>query len=151
MTPEVFIKAKIADFAYQEASHFGSVNQMLAVACVIRNRVKAGWQGGDWIEVLAHAREVSAIEAMAPRPYAMSDPNFRQLLVAVEEIFYGTFRDTLTGGGVLKATDPGGLYYMDSLYPDRGANLRPWFKSKILDDQTNHPRIAQVGMLYIFR
>ena len=141
MTPETFIKAQIAAFAFQEAAALGSVEPMLAVACVLRNRIKAGWYGGDWVEGLNCAGDVGALEPKAPAPLAITSQPFRKLLVAVEDIYAGTYADELTSGG---------LYYMNSLYDTQGSRLRGWFKDQILTQGQRHRRIAQVGMLWIF-
>ena len=140
MSPENFVKAQIAAYAYNEAAHCGGHDAMVAVACVLRNRVKAGWFGGDWMEVLNHAEEAAPLTSTIAPTIALSNSSFRRLLEEVDDIFLGMYTDTMTEGG---------LYYFDVLHAQTGRDIRPWFKQKILQDQANHPRKAQVGMLLI--
>lgn len=141
MSPENFVKAWVAAFCHAEAAHCGGHDAMLAVACVLRNRVKKGWFGGDWLKVVDNAAEASALTPKTYTPIDLSDPGFRRLLQEVDDIFLGMYPDSYTEGG---------LYYMDALYPTHGQQLKPWFQEKILQDGVNHPRKAQVGMLMIF-
>ena len=142
----MFIKAKLAAFAYAEAAHCGGFDSMLAVACVVRNRVRKGWFGGDWLKVIANAGDAASL--MYPpeveRPPILEDltaPGFRRVLQEVDDIFLGMFKDTLTEGG---------LYYMNLTHAEQGQVVRPWFAEKILRDPANHPRKAQVSMIQIF-
>ena len=141
MTPENFVKAQVAAFVYAEAAHLGGYDAMLAVACVLQNRVKRGWFGGEWLKVIANASDTTALEGGPLRKVETFTPEFRRLLQEIDDIFLGTFADTFTAGG---------LYYMDFCYTEHGQTVRPWFQEKILRDQENHHRIAQVSMLQIF-
>lgn len=156
MTPENVIKAEIVQIAVHEAGPSAGYDQMAAIACVLRNRLKKGWQGGSWQEIIRHAGEVAPLEDRPRSPVVdLTRPDIRRLLADVDDIYSGMFKDTFTGipegtGTVLPAAKKiGGLYYADALWQDFGV-LRPWFQSKILNDPANHPRIAQVGTLYIF-
>lgn len=148
MTPENFIKAKLADYAWAEAFDQGGVNGMLAVACVLRNRQRKGWWGGDWMAVINNAKDAAPYESTWPEP-DLSRGDFRTVLQEIDDIYLGMYRDDLTGRD---ERDPkrkdGGLYYMN--ITAEGRTPRRWFEEKILADSKNHPRIAQVGMLYIF-
>jgi hypothetical protein len=149
MIAEYFIKAEIASFAYHEAAHMGGHQAMVAVACILQNRVRAGWAAGDWQTILNLAEESSATE---PRPRGPLDltPHLRRVLQEIDEIYAGVYPDNMTTGLDEKKKPVRGLYFMDALCESRGATLRPWFREKILGDPYHHPRIAQVGMMYIF-
>jgi hypothetical protein len=151
MTPENFIKAQLAEFAWREGSQYGGSNNMLAVAFVIRNRVRASWFGGDWLQVLENAHEAGALEMCfcengCPRCRSnqlpnLRDDNFRLLLRTVDDIFSGLAVDRFT-------TDPqgnGALYYAEL----RTVN-RAWFRENILRNLAAHSRIANVGPVEFF-
>jgi hypothetical protein len=138
MTTDTFVKAQLAMFAYTEANHTGSLDSMLAVCFIIRNRVRAGWVGGDWNRVINFAHHHAAFEGTRGDGPSLESEIFRRLLLQVDEIYQGTMEDNLTEKG---------LYYCD--VTDRRP-MRDWFASRIVRDQSNHPRIAQVGMLHIF-
>lgn len=141
MSPENFVKAQIAQFAFEEVGHMGGFNQMLAVACILRNRVRKGWHGGNWIAVLNTAKESAAFDPGPRIDFDLSSAAFRRVLQEIDEIYTGMFNDDLTNEG---------LYYFDTLHNEQNKTVRPWFAEKIIRDPANHPRIAQVGMLYIY-
>lgn len=142
MTAENFVKGQIAAFCHAEAAHAGGYQAMLAVACVLRNRRRKGWFGGNWLEIIQNAEESSAYD-LQPRPAIKLDSgDFRRVLQEIDDIYTGTYLDELTAGG---------LYYLDTLFQDTsGTPLRPWFQEKILQQPLNHRRVSQVGMMYIF-
>ena len=139
MTTDTFVKAQLAMFAYDEANHTGSLDSMRAIAFIIRNRVRAGWSGGDWNRVMNFAWRHSCFERYVPENCSLESDIFRRFLIEVDEIYDGTAEDTMTEKG---------LYYCDVT---RGRPVRDWFAATIVRDPANHPRVAQVGMIYIFR
>ena len=142
MTPEQFIKGQLAAYAYQEAAHCGGFASMFAVAKVIRNRVRRGWKGGDWMAVLNGAADIQPFEQTIRVHPDLKNEMFRKVLLEVEDIYIATGDDQMTANG---------LYYIDTMRAQANPELiRPWFRKHILGDQQNHPRVAQVGTLYIF-
>lgn len=140
MTPDAFVKAQLATLAYDEANHTGSLDSMRAIAFIIRNRVRAGWSAGNWNRVMNFAWRHSCFEPIAQDSGpSLESEIFRRLLIGIDEIYDGSAEDTMTEKG---------LYYCDST---RGLPVRDWFAKTIVQDPTNHPRVAQVGMIYIFR
>lgn len=141
MTFESYIKGRLMDFVIEEAYANGGVEPMLAVAQVVANRVKAGWQGGDWIRVIDTAPEYrgtlqnKSIIRVDPR-----DGNFRELMRQIDDIYYGTADDSN-----VNTRDGKSLYYAEL----HNIN-REWFTDHILNDHTTHPRIAKVGQLTFF-
>lgn len=143
MIADSFVKARLASYAYNEMRLSG-YKAMLAVVFIIRNRVRAGWTG-DWNTALNQAPRFSAFEA---RPEAtiieLSNPEFQKLLVDIEDVYSGNKSDPMTEGG---------LYYYDTLRKaeERDQKQQDWFVNHIIQDPKNHPRIAQVGMVHIYR
>ena len=138
------IQAKLVIFAHNEAGWTGSLQCMLAVACVLKNRVDAGW--GDWMTVLEDTERVAGNwnEPVKPMPMDLADDNLRDLMGEVDDIYHGIFVDELTRienpmGG--KATC---LYYCFVERP-----IRDWFAKHIIQSP-EHPRVAQVGQMMLY-
>jgi hypothetical protein len=157
VTGSDFIKAQLALTAFRDGSH-ESINGCLAVAFCIRNRVRAGWQGGDWLKVLAHHSEYAA-SATPPNPYDLPDPRnytFGLLLQEVDGIFSGSREDDiLTPNSSLmgpivnfegQPARPVALYYGRLDDP----NIREWFVQNISSNHDSHRQIASVGSLTFF-
>lgn len=137
MIPEMYVKAELARVCYLEAAHHGGVDGMRAVALTMRNRVDAGWFGGDWMMVLNRRSDADAYPPAEPAEVNVRDIQFRVLLRDVEEIYHGSASDTLTGGA---------LYYCDL-----SREPREWFVKNILRKGEEHPRCATVGPLSFFQ
>ena len=141
MTFESYIKSRLMDFCIEEGYANGGVEAMLAVAQVIANRVKAGWQGGDWLRVIVTAPEYRGtvqnklLVRVDPR-----DGNFRELMRLIDDVYYGTADDSNVN-----------LKQGNSLYYAELHNInRDWFTDHILNDPQSHPRLAKVGQLTFF-
>jgi hypothetical protein len=143
VSPETFVKAQLAAFAHREAYETGALTAMLAVACILRNRVRKGWHGGDWMTNLNHACEYAPFkrETTDPDEYDLTNGAFRRVLQEVDDIYSGVYGDEFSSNG---------LYYLDTGLLQSGRVIRPWFEQRILGDGASHPRIAQVGNLVIF-
>src|ERR1051326_685181 len=107
MTNENFVKSILALLAYREERSNG-INGQLGVMFVVRNRVKAGWQGGDWLKVITGHNQFSSISIVGDSQTVvypqLGDPNFTKLLQYVDGVFDNTMTDSLTQGA---------LYYAD--------------------------------------
>lgn len=151
MTAEGAVKAMLVQFAWHEVEGKGSLNEMLAVACCIRNRVVAGWSDGDWIRVIDSAPKAAAhgllpadawckasMGEIPGRGVALdfNNESLMMLMREVEDIYHGVFTDELTEGC---------KYWLFA-----GREVRPWFQEKIVRQTEHHPRLAQVGQLMMF-
>jgi hypothetical protein len=139
MTYEGYIKARLIALVYGEAFASGGLEPMLAVAQVLKNRVDAGWQGGDWLRVIEHAPDSRGTE-QPPATIDPSDGVFRQLLHRIDDVYYGIADDSNVNNGSGKS-----LYYAEL----HNVN-REWFQEHVLDDLESHPRLATVGQLTFF-
>lgn len=146
-----FIKAELARICWLDG-HKEGLNGMLGVAFTIRNRIRNGWYGGQWHEVLSHHREWSA--KIEPLPDTIPDPrihSFMSFLQQVDQIFSGSLEDfvTIKADGewrtILSTPPPVALYYG---YLDQVTN--PFFLENISRKPEQHQRIAQVGQLFFF-
>lgn len=139
MTGEQLVKAQIVEFAWTEAAASGALVNILAVACVLRNRVQAGWFGGDWLAVIHHAGEAAAHEGQERVYFDITDNNLDGLLREVDDIYYGVFTEDITVAQGSRA-----LYWC---FVDRP--IRDWFRDKVIQHEA-HPRMATAGMLNLF-
>jgi hypothetical protein len=142
VTLDQLTRASLVLFAYQEGMQSGSLNVMKAILYTLRNRVRQGWHDGNWIEVMDCAGEVSGNEAAAKVPIDVYSRTFQMLMQSVDEIY---FSNAINSDDVATLTGDA-LYYVFANQP-----IRPWFVDNIIGDAKNHPRIAQTGMLMLFR
>lgn len=152
MRNDDFLKSFLALRAWQDGYEEG-LNGMMAVAFAIRDRVRAGMYGGNWVQVLSHHSEWSA---KLERPSDdLPDPNnyaVRGLLQSIDGIFNGSTPNTIT-----MAQDPATNFIslapapQPPLYYGRLDKItNPWFLETICRDHDKHKRVASVGMLTFF-
>lgn len=99
----------------------------------IANRVRLGW--GGWLDVLDRVPLFSAqIEQPGGTP-SIWEPTFVRLLHEVEAIYDGS-----------ADYSKGATYWCDLRRVETD-----FFKNKILTDPQNHPRIADMNTLTLFR
>lgn len=144
MTFENFIKGKLVSFVIEEGYRYGGIDTMLAIAQVIRNRVEAGWSGGDWLRVIQTAPEYAGT-VHPPQPFIEPrDLMFRRLLAEIDNVYYGTGDDS-----AVNVEAENGMAV--SLYYCELHNLnRDWFRQNVTANLEEHPRIAQVSQLTFF-
>ena len=140
MTYENYIKAQLVQFSVNEAYSEGAASAVLAVAQVLKNRVDAGWHGGDWMKVIETAPEYVGTEQENPPEINPRDPLFRQILLSIDDVYYGTADDGDVNNEDFKSLYYGVLHNIN----------RPWFRDNILSDLESHPRIAKVGQFDFF-
>lgn len=145
MQASEFLKSLLALRAFRDAGDQG-LNGMLAVCFVYRNRMQAGWWGGQWKDVLEHHADVSAY--IKPDSEAIPDPrmySFQCLLQEVDGIFNGTSVDSISS--------PPNSILAKPLKPLYFARLdlidRDWFLTNI-SRNPDHQRMSQVGALTLF-
>jgi hypothetical protein len=133
---DTYIKGQLAAFCIEERWQNGDVMDMTAIAFVIRNRVNAGWHGGDWVRVLERSAELRGTVAAKPRGLDLQLYSIRKFLGAIDDIYDGSAEDDLTNEA---------FYYCEL---HQLTNL--WLRDKIVRDPTNHPRVATVGTTALF-
>ncbi len=134
MNLETYAQALVARFAIEEGARHGGINNMLAVAMVLRNRVMAGW--GDWLEVAESAPSRRGTEK-APQRADTTNSSIRAFLGRMDGIWRGDEED-LTGGA---------LFYIE---PGMGP-LAGWFETEVLGEPEEHPRTAHIGPVWFFK
>jgi hypothetical protein len=142
VTYENFIKAKLVQYAVNEAYHHGGIQGMLAVAQVLANRVQAGW--GEWNEVIDTAPRYVGTIIEPPSKIDPRDVTFRRMLTMIDDIYHGTSDDT----NVNVEDDRGKQYAL--YYAELNRIDRSWFLENISSQPDRHPRLATVGPLTFF-
>ena len=151
MKDTAFITSILALRCWQDGKDDG-LNGMLGVAFTVRNRVRAGWYGGNWLEVLAHMPDVSnKLETPSNELPDTRNFSFMQFMQMVDGIFSGAMEDNITikpdgeWKYVLSVAPPVALYY-GRLHEI----TNPWFMENITRKSEQHQRIAQVGQIFFF-
>ena len=135
-----------------QEGHEEGLNGMMAVAFALRNRVRAGWYGGNWLEVIENMDKSSS--KLEPYGNKLPDPrifSFMQFLQIIDNIFSGALEDTITikqdgeWRTVLGKPAPVVLYWarLDKI-------TNPWFLDNITRNPERHARVAQIGQLFFF-
>lgn len=142
-----FIKAQLARRAWLDGADEG-LNGMMAVCFTYRNRQRAGWFGGNWVEILSNHRDASSHSEQDAE--TIPDPrvySFQCLLQEIDGIFSGARQDDITVAQqtVLAKPPAPALYYgrLDKITND-------WFLNEISRRPDVHPRVSQVGMMFFF-
>lgn len=153
MTDNDFQRAMLVEFAVRQAGARASVEMMQCICYVIRNRVRAGWHDGNWINVMEHAEDSACNEPGRKVILDPADRSFQILKRDIDDIYYG---QSGFGWGEPDATKD---QAEDSLETAVGTALywafldRPmteWFKANIIADKVNHKDRAQMGMMLFF-
>lgn len=143
MTVADFEMALASLLAWREERSNGS-NGMLAVLFVLRNRVKAGWHEGSWTRNIDAHNQFSSISVLGDSQTIaypdVRDPQFLQILQAVDSVYEGNRVDNLSNGA---------LYYADLASP--GYTKGGWFQRNIIEHPDLHPRVATVGTTTYFK
>jgi hypothetical protein len=144
MTFENYIKGKLVAFAVESGYHYGDSESMFAVAQVLKNRVDAGWCGGDWLAVINSAPDFIGTEVCQNKLFDHRDLTFRKVLSQIDDIYHGSADDSN-----VNITDDTGTHR--ALYYAELHNInRRWFTDNILNDLKSHRRLTQVGQLTFF-
>jgi hypothetical protein len=140
MTAEAFTRAQIALAAWRNAPT-KDLQTLKLMGLIFRNRVRAGWMGGDWLRVIAADPIYSAYLPEAPGEAApefpdLADPSFSRFLWEADKIYEGTAEDKITGGGLW--------------WCELNKVNREWFLENICRRPEQHPRVAQSASITLF-
>ena len=131
--------------AVREAGHLGE-QAMLAVAFALRNRQRAGWEGGNWSLVIKHCNRIRYNDAPPNDEYPdLRDPIIRRVMTKIDGIYDGSMPDVL----------------VSCVHPLEGARTgKYWcqlhkitnqdFLEKIVRATKDHPKTSTVGDLTFF-
>lgn len=149
-----FLMAELARISYLDGRTEG-INGCLAVAFTLRNRVRLGWEGGNWSRVLSSVPKYRATDK--PQSTEVPDPGdylFRTVLQEINGVFTGVTEDRITVAGDLISTSISnsvGLTPSPVLFYGRLDDIsREWFLKEISQNTGSHRLIAQVGTMAFF-
>jgi hypothetical protein len=150
MTQNDFIRAQLAGFCIRQAGIDAPLEHMKTIALIMRNRVRQGWHGGDWLENIDHAPEYSA---HAPGPLVLLDMKNRnqvRFIREIDEIFFSRPSDDFgaeSAGEAISLEEAIGksMYWR---FVNRPATA--WFTREILNRQEDHRQGAQNGLMMLF-
>ena len=149
MTSDSFVKAHLAQLCWRNAPAGKAFQSMQCLAFIERNRVRAGWMGGDWLSIIANDAAYQAYEGNHRRlsvgtgPAVLQDfPDlrdeiFKKFLWEIDRIYDGSREDPMTEGA---------LWWAEAEKINR-----PWFLENIARKPEQHPRVAQVASLTLWR
>lgn len=150
MTLNEHQRGHLVTFAVREAGDRGSLEQMRAIALCIRNRVRAGWHDGSWMEVIEAADSCSAHEAGQIR-IDPNNRNYQRLLNDIDNIFFAQQRHELDGtGGGSPTMEQAIVEHEVKYWCFLNRPMRDWFKEKIVQDPASHPNRVQMGLMMFF-
>lgn len=100
MVPSDYIKSALADLMWNDWKE-DSFPGMICTGLLVRNRVLAGWNGGDWL-INIEKFDAEGGDRKMPREVRHGDPNrdmlFRRCLALAENIYEGREKDITMGG-----------------------------------------------------
>jgi hypothetical protein len=140
MTATDFVKAQLVNFAWGEAAYTGSLANVEAVACILANRVRAGWYGDDWLATIAAAPVINAHRWQTPPEMRMEDDLLQCLLRDIDDIFQGQHGDDVTSGRDTNGRTVKALYWA---FTDRP--ILDNFAVSIIRRRDDHPQIVTLG------
>lgn len=145
MTRQMLEKGLLFMQCWKESSHLGE-QAMLAVAFALRNRHRAGWEGGDWLRIIQNCNRIRYNE-LPPNTGMpdLRDPTIYRVLTKIDTTYDGSAADTFTS----------------SIHPTNGPRTgKYWaeldkitdkaFLEKIVRNPTAHPKTSTVGSLTFF-
>jgi hypothetical protein len=160
-----FVVSQLALFSYRESERLcpGSYDAKLAIAWIIANRVRAGWNAGDYLQVLESAPLHSCSEPQDMLTFKMPEPwnqDWLKLTRDCQDIYEGIAKDEITwtpSASALAENLPGTDQYSINqsrpsfFYANLNMPIREWFMTKIIRKPEDHPRTVNIsGGLVLF-
>jgi len=145
MTNEAFEKSQLFLTAWREAGHLGE-QAMIAVSFALRNRQRAGWENGSWIQIIQHANRFRYNnEAPNPGLPDLRDPIVHRFLARIDGIYDGSTPDNFTSSIHPSEGPRTGKYWarLDQITNDK-------FLKVIVRNPDAHPKTSTVGGLTFF-
>ena len=138
MVPSDYVISALETLMYNE-THEDLLLGMTVCGLIVRNRVLAGWENGQWLRLIIQHDQYHFPEDNSPRVMKLGDPHndqiFRRCLATAENIYNGRERDITEGA----------LWYC------KLNECSEEFKEKIVRQMQNHAMIATVGRRSCFK
>jgi N-acetylmuramoyl-L-alanine amidase len=130
MTPQDYEKCLLALVMWREARGEGSPG-MVAVGCVIRNRVKAGWYRGSWTENITHRNEFTSMSVLGDPgtvAYFMGGSESGRAAMSIADSLYSGTQPDVTNGALF--------------YENPAIATSKWFIDNV---RNKRPKVAEIG------
>jgi hypothetical protein len=143
LVPSDFTVSCLATLMWNE-SHEDKILGMQVCGLIVRNRVLAGWENGQWLTLIANHDKYHFPKEATTRVMKLGDPHhdstFRRCLAIAENIYNGRERDITADH-----EGNGALWYC------RLNECSDEFKEKIVRQMQVHPMISTIGRISCFR
>ncbi len=137
MVPSDYVVSALATLMWNE-SHEDLLLGMKVCGLVVRNRMLAGWEDGQWMRLI-EKHDFWHFDEKPPRVLKLGDPHnnqlFRRCLAAAQQIYEGKERDITEGA----------LWYA------RLNECSADFADKIVRQMQDHPMVSTIGRQSCFR
>ena len=145
MTREGLEKSQLFLQAWREAGHLGE-QCMTAIAFALRNRQRAGWEGGMWLKIIENANRIRYNTHTPNDGYPdLRDPGIHRFLARIDSIYDGSAPDTFTSSIHPTEGPRTGKYWAEL---DNITNEK--FLQSVVRSPLAHPKTSTVGTLTFF-
>jgi hypothetical protein len=138
MTPSDYVVSQLANLMWNE-SHEDLLLGMTTCGLIVRNRMLAGWENGQWLRLIAQHDTYNFPVDKAARVLKLGDPHndqlFRRCLAVAENIYSARERDITDG----------------ALWYGRLNECSEEFKEKIVRQMNQHSMVATIGRNTCFK
>ena len=148
MTLSDFQRAMLAAFAARESGIGASLEEMKAIAYCVRNRVRQGWHGGNWLANLENADQYRGNLKGPHIPIDADSRPVQRLVREIDDIYFGLRESTNSPQAQTNGIEDSigkCCYWLRANEP-----FSPWFVEKIIHDPDHHPLRMQMGTLYFY-
>lgn len=126
-------KAQLVTVGWRWGQEYGGHLAACMIMSCLGNRVRLGW--GSWLDVIDRIPVFAASVTMPTGTPSIWEPNFVRLLHEVEAIYDGS-----------QDYSKGALYWCDLRVVETD-----FFTKKIIGQPLEHPRVADMNTLTLFR
>lgn len=145
MVREGFEKSQLFLQSWREAGHLGE-QAMMAVAFALRNRQRAGWDGGIWLKIIENANRMRYNNIPPNEGFPdLRDPIIHKFLARIDGIYDGSMPDTYTS-----CTHPIEGVRVGKYWADLAEITNERFLELIVRSPESHPKTSTVGTLTFF-
>jgi hypothetical protein len=150
MTQNDFTRAQLAAFCIREAGPDAPVEHMKAIALCMRNRVRQGWHGGEWLENIDQAGQYAA-HSPGLRVYLdMKNRSQSRLVREIDEIFFSRPSDEWSAESAGESISLEESVRKSVYWAFTNRAFTDWFKSQILYKAEEHRQGTQIGLMMLF-
>lgn len=137
MVPSDYVVSALATLMWNE-SHDDLLLGMQVCGLIVRNRMLAGWEDGQWLRLI-EKHDFWRFDDQPARVLKLGDPHnnqlFRRCLAVAQNIYDGKERDITEG----------------ALWYGRLSECSQDFKEKITRQMQDHPMVSTIGRNSCFR